>query len=144
MPDPRPDHRRARTPSRQGQSLQSRVIEQHVLRTEVAVHQHAAIGDVVRRTEVELVKRTAGTAHSEQHFIGPLLQDLLTGPARHEAEHDMGIVGLDEWRNRKAAGEERQCRDLAGAPLKASGPRYRLTTFPPSTVVAPATLVAFV
>ena len=63
----------------------------------------------------------AGAAHLEQDLLRPLLQNLLTVHAGHEGEHDLRLVGLDQWRNGKAAGEERQCPDFPATPLRRVG-----------------------
>ena len=73
----------------------------------------------------------ARPAHLEQHLTGPLLQNLLTGHAGHEGQHDLRIVVLDQWRNGKASREKPQCLDLAATPHRSIGSEVALDTLRP-------------
>lgn len=106
----------AELPVNNGFWLQRRAIEQHVLRTEIAVHQYAAICYLIRRADIELMKSAAGAAHSEEHVIGTLFQDLLTRHTWHEAEHDRRFILAEQSGDRKAASEKCQRFDLVLAP----------------------------
>src|SRR5829696_9678859 len=102
-------------------------VEQHVLRAEVALHEHRALHRLAPRpTEVQLLQpsRHPSNLLEDRHRLP--LEQFLTRYARQITDHDPAVVVLKEGWHWEPARQHLERPNLLLSRSCASGPRYRL------------------